>query len=102
MANVVDVLADRAFAIAASKGVQVRVKTNVTPEVVMYDAADLSPSLLAKIGVKYRVTIVDGNGNTLASYGEPVSFNPVLFVALGAALFFAVTLIGATIARVVR
>lgn len=102
MTSVVDTIADRAFAVAASRGVQVRLKTNVSPEVVLYDAAETSPTLLEALGFRASLRLVDRDGKTLTTIGEPVSFNPVLAVAYGAAIFFAVTLIGATLARLTR
>ncbi len=93
---------EQTFAQAAREGVTIRVKTNVTPELVLYDAAAQGPTLFDLLGIKFQVKATTADGKEIARYGEDVQINPLLAGAYWSALALGVVLIGATIVRVVR
>lgn len=93
-----DILANLATQAAS----RVVVKTSITPETVIFDARDTSPSLLDVLGVKANVRVYAANGSLLFEYGEPAPTD-----AIRAAIYYgAAALVGfalvATLARAMR
>lgn len=87
---------------AQASGVTIRVKTNVTPELVLYDAAQTGPTFFDLLGIKFQIRAETADGKEIARYGDDVSVNPLLAGAYWSALALGVVLIGATIVRVIR
>lgn len=85
-----------------SAGVRIVAETNVTPAVVLYDAADHSPSLLDLLGIRVYARVETADGKLITSYGEPVSFDP-LAAAVAAAVIVSLSMLLSAIAlRVIK
>jgi hypothetical protein len=72
--SLVQVLAGAALARvedeAAQRGIRVIIGSNVSPEVVAFDARE-DGSLLTALGVKAYARVEDSAGNVIATYGSP-------------------------------
>lgn len=72
---------------AANHGIRVIVGSNVSPEIVAFDARE-DGSLLTALGVKAYARVEDGAGNVLATYGETSPKDMVRAIALWGTLGF--------------
>ena len=66
----------------AADQVTISVKTNLGPEIQVFDGSDQSPGLLSQLGIQAAVIVRDMNGNVLTTLGDVPPTNPI--VALGA------------------
>lgn len=85
-----------------SAGVRVVAETNVTPAVVLYDAADKSPSLLDMLGVRVYARVETADGKLITSYGEPVRFDPIAAVLSAAVIVSLSLLASAIVLRIIK
>lgn len=74
-------LVKRAEDEATSRGIRIIVGSNVSPEIVAFDARE-DGSLLTALGVKAYARVEDENGNVLATYGSPVGKDRARALAL--------------------
>lgn len=70
-----DLIANIASRVAEQQGLRLVAGSNITPEVTVYDSADLSPSLLDALGIRTYARLEDKNGNVIASYGQTEPIN---------------------------
>lgn len=75
-----------------TRGVQVYLKTDIGPELKIYDS-DAPASSGEGLPIKYAVRVTDRQGNQLTGYGEPPATNPIK-----AAIFAGVILAGVYLA----
>jgi len=92
--NFSDVLAKAAMDKAQQRGLQVFVKTNFTPRLKVYDAAQPQSSATAASILKVGVEVKDKTGNNIVKYGSMPETDYFLASALvaiaGAVAFFAI------------
>lgn len=72
---------------ASAKGIRVIVGSNVSPEIVAFDARE-DGSLLTALGVKAYARVEDGAGNVLATYGDVSPKDMARAIALWGTLGF--------------
>lgn len=70
-----------ASASRAAGNVSVRIKTNLGPPLTVSNLTAPGPSILDALGVKYAVTVLDAQGNTIVASGSEPSTNPVIVAA---------------------
>lgn len=76
----------------AGDNVRAYIKTNLGPPIPIYTGASGDGGgLLDLLGIKAGLIVTDGQGRTLATYGEPAETDPVraavLLLALGVSVF---------------
>ncbi len=70
-----DLIAGIVGRVAESQGLRLVAGSNITPEITVYDSADMSPSLLDMLGIRTYARVEDKNGNVIASYGQTEPLN---------------------------
>ena len=97
--SITDQLATYTNAFAVQNGVRLIAESNVTPSVVLYDAADSTPTFLDRIGVRTHVWLQTADGKVIAEYGVNEPKDLVLAGVLAVLLFAAVSLIGGAVVK---
>lgn len=97
-----DYLYSAASDVAARSGVTITAESNVTPPVVLYDAASTAPSLLDALGIQTHIVAKTANGTVLASYGSPVQRNYPLMLVYGFAIVAVAAFLGVAVVRGIK
>jgi hypothetical protein len=95
-------LAARAQVEARERGLRVVVKTSITPAATVYDARDVAPGVLERLGIKTHVIAVTDDGTVVSELGEPAPTNPLLAAAVWATAAVLGFLVVAALARALR
>lgn len=89
MSDLIDTLVSDVTGAAGTytaNSVRITLKTNLGPEVTVYDPTDASPSLLSQLGVQAALNVYDTNGNLLTTVGTVPATNPLMVIAALAVL----------------
>lgn len=101
MSSVVDRLQEYIVSEVQERGVKVFLKTDLGPELQIYDSA--APESSGEgLPIKYGVKVRDSQGRTLGSYGGYPATNPIKAAVVGGVLGVGLFVIFAGFLRIIK
>lgn len=101
MADYLEMLQGYAVDAIEAKGVKVFLKTDIGPEIQVYDS-DAPASNGEGLPIKYAVRVTDRNGKAITQYGEPPATDTIKASIIWGGMGFAMYIMLSGVARIIN